>query len=146
MTHIRTLSVVALTVAITCMGCSLLVSRDEVSRVPSPNSRLDAVLFETNGGATTSFGYEVVVCKRGTRKGASAVKLYGAVRNANAYGVDMRWNGNNELVIEYLSARDVSSVHDNINVEGQQIHVLLRSGVTDPTAPSGGMLYNLRRK
>jgi hypothetical protein len=41
-------------------GCSL-VSRDEVARVASPDGRVEAVLIETNGGATTSFGYEVHV-------------------------------------------------------------------------------------
>ncbi|MBL8397465.1 MAG: hypothetical protein JNL84_04855 [Candidatus Accumulibacter sp.] len=34
-------------------------SKDEVARVVSPSGNIDAVLFETNGGATTSFGYEV---------------------------------------------------------------------------------------
>jgi hypothetical protein len=30
-------------------------SKDEVARVSSPNGQIDAVLVETNGGATTSF-------------------------------------------------------------------------------------------
>ena len=37
-------------------GCGL-VSRDEVARVASPYGGVEAVLIETNGGATTSFGY-----------------------------------------------------------------------------------------
>ena len=31
-------------------------SRDVVSRVPAPNRAVDALVIETNGGATTSFG------------------------------------------------------------------------------------------
>ncbi len=30
--------------------------RDEVARVASPSGKVDAVVVETNGGATTSFG------------------------------------------------------------------------------------------
>jgi hypothetical protein len=40
------------------VGCGL-VSRDEVARVISPDGRLEAILIETNGGATTAFGYEI---------------------------------------------------------------------------------------
>lgn len=36
-------------------------SFDEVSRVTSPSGKVDAVLVERNGGATTSFSYEVFV-------------------------------------------------------------------------------------
>jgi hypothetical protein len=32
-------------------------SKDEVARNTSPTGKVDAVLLETNGGATTSFGY-----------------------------------------------------------------------------------------
>jgi hypothetical protein len=41
------------------------VSRDEVARVAAPGGQVEAVLVETNGGATTSFGYEVHVVERG---------------------------------------------------------------------------------
>src|SRR5258705_13961034 len=40
-------------------------SQDEVSRVPSPDGRVEAVLIETNGGATTSFGYRILVETKG---------------------------------------------------------------------------------
>ncbi len=111
-----------------------------------PDNRLDAILFESNGGATTSFGYEVIIGRKGSREGAKIAKLYGAVRNSQAYGVDIRWNSNNELVIEYLNVKSPPEIQEAIDVDGRHIHVLVRSGVTNLNAPSGGMLYNLKRR
>src|SRR6267142_6719220 len=64
-------------------------SFDEVARVPHPNANVDAVLVETNGGATTSFGYEVFIFPRGQkpkRSDHAVASLYGAGRNDHAYG------------------------------------------------------------
>ena len=44
--------------AVLSFACS---SGDEVARVPAPSAQVDAVLLEWNGGATTSFGYEVFI-------------------------------------------------------------------------------------
>lgn len=77
-------------------------SRDEVARVLSPSGRVEAVLFETNGGATTSFGYEVFVVKRGAKpSGSPAVFLNGAVRNPSAYGVNLKWSSPDSITVEY---------------------------------------------
>src|SRR5215207_8000750 len=56
-----TLHLIAL--VLLCAGCA---SHDEVSRVPSPDRHLDAVLVESNTGATTSFWYDVYVVKDGS--------------------------------------------------------------------------------
>lgn len=65
-------------------------SKDEVARVVSPSGKVDAVLVEINGGATTSFGYEVYVVERGAQpSGSPTVSLYGAVRNQHAYGANL---------------------------------------------------------
>lgn len=125
-------------------GCGL-VSRDEVARVPSPDGRVDAVLMETNGGATTSFGYEVHVVEKGRPASDQVARLYGAGRNENAYGANLKWISDNELVVEYLDARDQTLERASVSVAGRAIKVSLRSGVSDPTAPAGGMLYNLER-
>jgi hypothetical protein len=87
-------------------GCGL-VSSDEVARVRSPTGRLEAVVIETNGGATTSFGYEVYIVPAGsgTWRGREVASFYGAARNDNAYGVNVRWVTVNSLAIEYLQAR-----------------------------------------
>ena len=41
------------------VACVASTARDQVNSAPSPDGEVNAVLFETNGGATTSFGYEV---------------------------------------------------------------------------------------
>ncbi len=125
-------------------------SYDEVARVPSPSGKVDAVLIEGNGGATTSFGYYLYVVTRGkkvSRKPDVAVaSLYGAIRSKSAYGVDLKWDSNSELTGEYLSAQHSEIVKDAVTVAGQQITITLRSNVNNSAAPAGGMLYNLRKK
>lgn len=69
--------------------------------------------------------------------------LYGAVRNAEAYGVNLRWLNPRGLSIEYLSAKWTQDVVDRPVVDGESFSLNLRSGVTDASAPPGGMLYNL---
>jgi hypothetical protein len=139
----RKLSLVAVALAL-LTGCGL-VPRDEVARMPSPDGRVEAVLMETNGGATTSFGYEVHVVEKGRPASDQVARLYGAVRNENAYGANLKWISDNELVVEYLEARDQTLGRASVSVAGRAIKVSLRSGVSDPTAPAGGMLYNLER-
>lgn len=120
-------------------------SKDEVARVVSPSGNIDAVLFETNGGATTSFGYEVYIVEHGAQpSGSPAVSLYGAVRNQHAYGANLSWASSDSLSVEYLSAKSAKVNTHTRSVGAQAIHVTLREGATDNTAPPGGMLYNLR--
>lgn len=124
-------------------------SRDEVARVTSPSGRIDAILYETNGGATTSFGYEVWVVNLGASVPRSQARrpwrpayLYGAVRSSRAYGVNLRWEGPGVLVVEYLEARNVVQDVSEVRVGDQTVRVVLRPGVEDPSAPVGGMLCN----
>ena len=126
-------------------GC--LVSRDEVARVRSPSGDADGVVVETNGGATTSFGYEVYVAPKGrsTFWGMKVASLYGAVRNQRAYGVNLRWTDPKTLAIEFLDAR-YARIEGTlpINVGGHSISVVLANGINDPRACPGGMLYDLQ--
>src|SRR5690348_12320464 len=79
-------------------------SREEVSRVASPSGDLVATVIEINGGAATSFGYEVRIARKGFSVGGTKVaSLYGAVRNDHAYGVNLRWVSDQELHVEYLT-------------------------------------------
>lgn len=120
-------------------------SKDEVARVVSPSGNIEAVLLETNGGATTSFGYEVYVVERGAQPaGSPAVSLYGAIRNQNAYGVNLKWPSPDSLAVEYLSAKSAQVNTQTQTVGTQTIRFALREGVIDNTAPSGGMFYNLQ--
>jgi hypothetical protein len=123
-------------------------SRDEVARVHSPSQKADAVLIEINGGATTSFGYSVYVVKNGSSTfwHKPVANLYGAVRNDQAYGVNLKWYNSTELGIEYFTAKSASLAVSSVNIGAEMINVQLRSGVNDPFAPAGGMLYNLEKK
>jgi hypothetical protein len=139
-------SIVALPFMMTaCL--SFPVSHDEVSRVPSSAGGLDAVLVETNGGATTSFGYLVYVVPHGTRPsdGTEVAMLYGAGRNDQAYGANLKWEGRSRLAVEYRDARQVELRRQTAVIGSDTVTIVLRSGVTDSAAPAGGMLYNLER-
>lgn len=118
-------------------------SRVEVARVTSPDRSIDAVLVETNGGATTSFGYRVHLVPAGEAADSrQAAFLYDATRSACAYGVNLRWLGPNRLLVEYQRADRADAA--NARVGHRSIAVELKAGITDPTAPCGGMEYNLR--
>jgi len=122
-------------------------SFDEVARVGDPQANVDAILVETNGGATTSFGYEVFLLARGhaaERSGHPVATFYGAVRSEHAYGVNLRWVSSDTLAVEYLDAQHVNWLNGSLILDGRKINIVLKPGVTDPSAPPGGMLYNLQ--
>jgi hypothetical protein len=128
-----------------CLSCS--VSRDEVSRVGSPSGRVDAILVESNGGATTPFVYFVYVVPRGAAapERGEVARLIAATRNDQAWGANLRWAGQEQLLVEYRDARDVQQAKDAVILGIDSIRVTLQSGVVDPAAPAGGMLFNLGR-
>lgn len=130
--------------ALGLLACWPEVGVDEVARVRGPSDRLDAVLLEVNGGATTSFAYRVYVVPAEAQPtdDLEVVVLDGAVRSDSAYGANLRWAGPQELRVEFHSAR-VHRYRPIIDVDSRQIGVRLDSGVVDPSAPGGGMLCNL---
>ena len=120
-------------------------SKDEVARVVSPTGNVDAVLFETNGGATTSFGYEMYIVEHGAQPtGSPAISLYGAVRNEHAYGANLKWASPDSVAVEFLSAKSTKIKQQAQPIGTHAIHFAIHEGVTDNAAPPGGMLYNLR--
>lgn len=135
----------AVVVAILCAGCTRPVSRYDVVRVPSPSGALEAILTETNGGATTTFGYDVAVTTTGSSEATNVASLYGATRSKNAYGVDIRWRNDHTLTIQYLDAKSVRNVVDRANVEGHLVDIALQSGIDNPSAPPGAMHTNAAR-
>jgi len=141
--HLSGLSMVLIALS----GACFLTSEDEVAPLTSPSGRLDAVLVETNGGATTAFGYYVYLVPHGHtyRRVQRVADLYDAGRNRQASGANLRWEGPRQLVIEYLTARQEHLDRPLAVVGPDSIAVSLRSGVLDSTAPGGGMLYNLQK-
>ena len=121
-------------------------SYDEVARSSSPDQRIDAIVIESNGGATTSFRYDVCLAASGGRCTASdsIAQLYGASRSDQAYGVNVRWVNPALLHIEYLDAQRVVVKKPVGQVDGHTVNVVLQSGIADTAAPPGGMLYNVQ--
>jgi hypothetical protein len=115
-------------------------SEHEVARVGSPDGAFDAVLVETDGGATTSFGHLVYVVDRGERvSGSELASLYGARRNEKAYGANLRWQSTTSLAVEFYEAQSVE-VHEPLFISRRTgISLIMRPGVLDANAPLGGM-------
>ena len=67
----------------------------EVARTTSPSGKVDAVLVESSGGATTSFGYAVFVVPAGksTWLYKKVASFYDAARSEQAYGVNLSLTG-----------------------------------------------------
>lgn len=131
--------------AVLLCGCDLTAgtSRDEVAWAQSPDGRIDAILLEINGGATTSFGYVVELHPASHRgeKPVEAGKFYAAVRSNCAYGIDLHWVDRSTLALRFESARQVA-VPASVNVSGRPIRILAQSGMVNSGAPCGGMLVN----
>jgi len=133
------LLILGLGVVFLICGCE---SRDEVLRVTSPDGRVDALVFEENCGVPCSFAYEVELVAKGDRGGEEAALLEGAVRGQNAWGVNLNWIDSNKLSVEYLRAENAKLLKQTVRIGGRNVTVSLHSGVIDPAAPAGGMLYN----
>jgi len=128
-------------------GCAAPTS-DEVARVNSPSGKLDAIVHESSGGATTSFKYDVFVVERGAKaKPADVITtLYGTTRNDDAYGLNLRWHTDDTLYVEYFKTKSIVTKPKPSIIGGITVQVLLRDGVVDASAPRGGMEYNLQQR
>jgi hypothetical protein len=121
---------------------------DTVVRATSPSGRVEALLNEENCGATTSFGY-VVSLRPGASSGANRINVasaYGAVRNDDAYGMNLVWIDENTLEVQYWKARWVTIEHPSISIDGVTVTTRMKADVRDETAPAGGMLVNIQRR
>lgn len=123
------------------------VSRCEVARTASPLPGLDAVLFETNGGATTSFGYDVYVVTAGhlvQRSDRPVASVYGAHPSRFAPGVNLRWHDADLLIAEYLHAYSVEQPKPTVRIGNRTVRIELRDGIDVTSTPTGSMERNLR--
>lgn len=126
------------------LGSCGSASSVEVMRAASPDGALVARVFEGNGGATTSFSYDVVVGPA-TEPQTKVGSFFGAVRSACAYGVNIRWAGDNALIISYDDAKSANVV-PTAKIADRRIRIVAKAGVSDPTAPCGGMEYSQQGK
>ena len=147
--HLHPLRVVALLPAAlllcSCFDLAGEPSSDEVATVTSPDGAIRALLFETGGGATTAFGYKIELqsAAQGAGNAVAAGKLYAAARSDCSWGVNLRWTSPTKLVVEFMDADQVK-LPALVQIGAQSVEIVQRSGVSDDTAPCGGMLANLR--
>ena len=121
-------------------------STDEVARVPSPNGMVDAVVIETNGGATTSYGYEVyLTLPKGQVNDRPVASLYGAERSDHAWGITLQWVSAEKLSVQYLSAKSTQLNEPSPVVGSQRVQVVLESNRPDANAPQGNMVDSARK-
>jgi hypothetical protein len=129
------------------LGCGGIPRGEEVARVPSPNGRMEAIVTEYNGGATTAFSYNVYVTSAGSPRsewGRPVAKLYGAIRNENSSGVNPKWSGDGKLTVECLRARGVKLPSPVSRVGDQTVLTNVQTGVLDTDAPPGYMARHRR--
>ena len=129
-------------------GCILPeVHSTEVTRTRSPDGSLEGVVIERIVNVTTPYSYWVYVTTPGAPIGPEGrvASAYGAIRNDSAWGMNLRWVGPRDLAIEYLKARRDSLIRANLTIGARSVQIHLRSGITDTSAPGGGMAYNLRK-
>src|SRR3989442_502958 len=142
--HFESLILVACLTA--CSG--ILSSEAEVSRATSPGGRVDAVLIEGNGGATTSYWYTVYLALpgRSVAKQGEVAHLYAATRSQKAYGVNLKWEAADRLVVEYFTATAAQLLKPTVSIAGDQVVISLRGGIDDHSIQVGGMVDDLERR
>src|SRR5262245_58183565 len=80
-----------------------------VRRLPSPDGRLEAVIYERDCGATTDFGTNLSVVRAGAAVGNHAGNLFVAdsdhgrapLDSGNVIHLAVQWIGSNSLVVRY---------------------------------------------
>lgn len=87
--------------ALAACGNNDLCVGDEISRVSSPDKRVDAVVTKGNCGATTSYSYRVSVVQAGKTPVESDIIFLAD----KAERVTVSWQAPKKLVISYKEAR-----------------------------------------
>ena len=113
----------------------------EILRTASPNGNTIAILYETNGGATTSFGYRIYLASDDIDSSPVEVaSIYGAIRNnRGAYGIVPRWVSEDELHIEYYSSLRDTIVPEVRRKSGKPIQIFTKLNINDLSVPPGNM-------
>ncbi|HEY0866192.1 MAG TPA: hypothetical protein VGE01_02370 [Fimbriimonas sp.] len=97
----------------------------EVGRYPSPDGKLVAIVEESNGDATTSYGYFVYVQpKRILFPRKQVALVYGGVTEGE-YGVKVSWPSSHELVVRYDRARFSDVRFQGTRIAGRRFRLRL---------------------
>ena len=130
------------------ISCNVPLRIREVARIATASGRVEAIVIEANTGPDSSSSYDIYLVPSGEdhNKGSHVASLYSAKRNDKSYGVNLKWNDQTELSIEYLKAEAAEVLQQQTTIEGQEIRVILSKGIEDAQAPAGIMQNNLRNK
>ena len=127
--------------AVVLSSCSITgdSGREERAWANSPDGQTHAILVETNGGATTAFGY-LVELHPSNHQGQKPVRVadFYRVESGCEYGLNMRWADANTLVLGIGSASQMH-VARSANVGGKTIRVVVQTGVGETVDPCRGM-------
>jgi len=115
------------------------VSHEERAWAASPDGQTHAILIETNGGATTAYGY-LVELHPSDHQGQEPTRVanFYRVESDCEYGLDMRWKDADTLVLAVKSA-DQTHVGASVDVGGKHIRVLVQTKIGDSAEPCRGM-------
>ena len=113
----------------------------EASRVTSPDGALDAVVLESDQGATTAYTYTVCIVDRGRSctNRAAVAQFYDASRSKAAFGVDTAWQSPHQLIVTYLRAREARRLLSK-DSSAKAVDVRFQSGTQNEAARRGPMV------
>jgi hypothetical protein len=129
------LRVPVISAALACLNTCGCADRYEVDRQASPSGSVDAVVVESNSGATTDFTFSVYLVAAGDtwQEGRRIVRLYGATKSESTYGVNLRWVEPGKLAVEYLGARGTKVDTTSVRIGRKEWEVVLRPGTRETT-------------
>src|SRR5215471_12909413 len=128
------LMILAACLASACISPAGEWSYEEIGRVKSPDSIVDAVLVRGNGGATTSFSFSVFIVPAGTKFENDSTFFKSSVFTADHVdGLQLRWMEPKLLGIQYKEAR-IFQFRNNWNrQEVQEFHYVVEIKLLPPT-------------
>jgi hypothetical protein len=105
-----------------------MVAVKEISRIPSPDGKIEAVIFERDCGATTGFSTQISILHKGAsiRSGTGNA----IVGDSNRGAAPVAKSGGPPAQIRWLTNRRVViTVHPATKISAQQSSVQVRTGL-----------------
>jgi len=128
-------------------SCNLTgnVSSEERAWTASPDGQTHAILIETNGGATTAYGYlvELHPSDHQGEKPVRAAKLYRVASDCE-FGPAIHWRDADTLTVGFETAQQIQ-VNEEVTVGRKKIHVIVDRTLGDPAKPCKGMIGRGRK-
>jgi hypothetical protein len=114
-----------------CCGCVDPCGNDEVDRVPSPDGKFEAAIFQRDCGATTDFSTQISILSKGGALPKKAGNAWVADSNHGAaptgkWGgptVEVRWSTNRKLTVVRHPAARISRNESVVTVSGETVNV-----------------------